>query len=261
MLTAPRPLPARREPGRIGAAGAASLGVHLLLLAIIVTARVNAPFSLAPPAPPGFDVVFGPPQETMAAQPEPAQAEEAPQVNLFGGPQYVPPPPPPDAEAAEAPPPPPPPLPRRPAPPRNPFAGLPLYGFSRGHAPPRPVQMARGMDLDTAHAGAQTENPNIVAPGADGSFLAALSDYVERHKYYPDLAVRNGESGTSVIRAVFNRDGTVKSVQLLGSAGSRTLDVAWMDLFKGKRIAPFPPGMTQATQEVTLSMQFELVPQ
>ena len=64
-----------------------------------------------------------------------------------------------------------------------------------------------------------------------------------------------------MIKAVFSRDGTVQSVQLMQSSGSRTLDVAWMDLFKHKRVAPFPPSMQEATQVVILSMDYELIQQ
>lgn len=258
-LVVPRrpPPPARRRDART-AAGATAFTVHALLLAILIAAKVAQTFSLSPPRDPGFDIVFGAPaqNDAQAAPPPSAHWEQA--EPLFDVPRESLDVPPPLAAAPQA----------MPVPPRrqraaraaNPFAGMPIYGMAPGRATRPNIAVARGMDLDATHAGAAEANPNIVAPGADGSFLQALSDYVESHKTYPDLAVRNGESGTSLIRAVFHADGSVASVQLLHSAGSRTLDVAWMSLFKGKRL-PFAAGSVREGQEVTMSMDYILVPQ
>jgi TonB family protein len=269
-LVAPRPGYVRRERSRLEQIALLSLLAHLLLLAVIVEARYLTGKRPEESQEPGFQVVFGAPTDAVqTVQPEvPPPASQSPvsqpQVNLSPD-EYVPPPPPlPEAQdIMPVPRPrPPPPRPHR-APSANPFLNMPLYGFANGPARRAPPPRPRGLDLatDSVSQGGRTAeaNPDISAPGADGDFIAKLSEYVETHKYYPDLAVRNGEAGMSVIKAVFNRDGSVKSVQLLRSSGSRTLDVAWMDLFRHKVVAPF--SMTQATQEVILSMDFELVQQ
>ncbi len=261
----PRLYNMRREPSRLEKIALLSLLAHALLVAVIVEGRF---LSGKPPMQniePGFQVVFGAPSDTaQTVQPTEPPPASQPQVNLSPD-EYVPPPPPLPEAPEILPVPRPRPVPARPrrAPSSNPFLNMPLYGFARGPARPAPPPRARGLDLamDSVAQGGRTAeaNPDISAPGADGLFLSELSEYVETHKYYPDLAVRNGEAGMSVIKAVFNRDGSVKSVQLLKSSGSRTLDVAWMNLFRNKIIAPFPPSMTEATQEVILSMDYELI--
>jgi protein TonB len=265
----------------------ASVVAHVLILAIIVLAKH---FAGPPAAPqdPGYEIVFdqgdqrtngspspeiekpkgeeGPPKQASspsAAQPSPTQSE--PQVNL--SPEEYAPPPPPQSEAEEYIPPPPRPTVRRPPAPRsnNPFAGMPIYG-----APSRmPQAVARGirgshsmnLSLGLNVQGGQLREavPHVSSPGADGDYLEALSDYVETHKYYPEVAARNREAGVAVISATIRRDGTVLDVKLLQSSGSRMLDVAWMGMFRAKHLPPFPDDMRENERKFTLSMDYEII--
>ena len=264
-LVAPRPPYVRRERSQLEKILPLSLLAHALLVAVIVEARFLSGHHAPQSQEPGFEMVFGnAPQSAEAAPPAEAPAKSEPQVNLAPEEYLEPPPMAPSPDAIPMPPPRPRPPPRRVAS-SNPFANMPIYGFAKNPSARPQIQRSRGLNLamDSLAQGGRMEeaNPDISAPGADGSFLAELSEYVEKHKYYPDLAARNGEAGVSVIKAVFSRDGTVQSVQLMQSSGSRTLDVAWMDLFKHKRVAPFPPSMQEATQVVILSMDYELIQQ
>jgi protein TonB len=265
ILTAPRPPFLRRERSRLDRILLLSLLAHALLVAVIVEAKFLSGHHAPEMSQPGFEMVFGNAPDTAQASPDTATPPpSAPQVNL--SPQEYDESPPPLMPSPEAMPMPRPPPPRpRHAPSANPFANMPIYGLAQNPSPRPQIRRSRGLNLamDSVAQGGMTAeaNPDISAPGADGSFLSELNDYVQRHKYYPDLAARNGESGNSIIKAIFNHDGTVQSVQLLKSSGSRTLDVAWMDLFRHKKVAPFPASMPQTTQEVILSMDYQLIQQ
>jgi TonB family protein len=262
-LVAPRPPYVRRERSRLEQILIVSLIAHALLIGVIIEARYLTGHHAPQAQDPGFEMVFGNATQTAQAttQADATPPPPAPEVSLSPQ-EFVPPPLAPSPDVVPVPRPRPP--PKRRAVANNPFANMPLYGFGPTPSTRRVPQQTRGLNLamdSTAQGGVTEEiNPDISAPGAEGWFLRALSQYVESHKYYPDLAVRNGESGVAVIKGVFARDGTVISVQLLQSSGSRTLDVAWMDLFKHKRV-PLPMNMTNPTQEVVMSMDFELVQQ
>jgi protein TonB len=195
----------------------------------------------------------------------PTPAEQEPQVNLMPPEYAMEQPPPPVQQEEELP------QPTRRAPPRphtsrstNPFAGLPIYG-AISHAPqavPRGVRGSRSMNLAlglNVQGGQLREAvPHVSSPGADGDYLERLSDYVETHKFYPELAARNREAGVAVIKATIMRDGTVKDVRLIESSGSRTLDMAWMGMFRAKHLPPFPDDMREDQRDFTLSMDYEL---
>ncbi len=267
-----------------------SLLVHTLLLAIILLAR-HFGGHLEVPQEPGYEIVFdngqqspnavpapgkevsvpngeaGPPEaaRSQPAQPAPQPSEQQPQVNLMP-PEYAMQQPPPPVEQ-EQPMPKPVPRPPRPRPSRssNPFAGLPIYG-APSMAPqrtPRGLRGSKSMNLAlglTVQGGQVREAvPHVSSPGADGDYLERLSDYVETHKFYPELAAANREAGVAVIKATILRDGTVKDVRLVESSGSRTLDMAWMGMFRAKHLPPFPDDMRENQRDFTLSMDYEIV--
>jgi len=264
----------------------ASVVAHVLILAIIALARHLAG-PATPSQDPGYEIVFdqgdqntngspsheiekpkgeeGPPKVASS----PSESQQAPhwepQVNL--APEEYAPPPPPQSEAEEYLPPPPRPTVRRPPAPRssNPFAGMPIYGAPSRmpQAVARGLRASRGMNLSLGLnvQGGQLHEavPHVSSPGADGDYLEALSDYVETHKYYPEVAARNREAGVAVISATIRRDGTVQDVKLLQSSGSRMLDMAWMGMFRAKRLPPFPDDMRENERKFTLSMDYEII--
>ncbi len=269
--------------------------VHGLLLAIVILAR--RPTLLAPPPPeqPGFEMVFqggekspnavpvpgrhlqiangeavpSPPvpPSPQAHTPPPPQAAPAPEVNLLPPEMRMmaPPEAQPDVQAAQQ-------QARqqqrqrtRTAPHPSPFAHPQEYSLSSqpSASVPHGLRGSRSMNLALGllvRGGMLRDAvPHISSPGADGDYLEELSEYVETHKFYPEQAAANQEQGTAVIRAKIARDGTVKDVQLLESSGSRTLDLAWISLFRDKHLAPFPDDMREAEEEFTLSMDYELL--
>ena len=272
----------------------ASLFIHGMLLAIILLAR-HVP-SGQPPAPPeqGVEMVFEHGVKSPNAAPHPGrfveipngeangdveqkaspqtppptpQATPAPQVNLLP-PEMLAPPLPPTAHAEPTP------SPskaerqpkhqQRTTPQTNPFAHLAMPNFSpRAPSHARGLHNSRSFDLSMGPVieGGQLKDavPHIASPGADGDYMERLSEYVETHKYYPEVAGRNGEQGTATIKALIARDGTVKDVRLEQSSESRMLDVALESMFRSKHLPPFPDDMKENEREFTITMTYEIV--
>jgi protein TonB len=252
----------RRDPGLL-----ISVLLHALTVALIILLHHLGQAGPQAPEQPGYEIVFEGGDKSPEAAPVPT-AQNLPQVNLVPEDYNEPPPPPrqatPVPQTEEAPVPRPRPRPH-PVPNSNPFAHMQVYDFGEGTARTleRGVRGSHGLSLAlgmTVRGGQLMDAvPHIVAPGANGEYLDALSDYVESHKFYPEDAAQNGEQGTAVIKATINRDGTVKDVKLIESSGSATLDWAWLGLFRGKRLPPFPDNMSDKQLELTMSMDYELI--
>lgn len=88
---------------------------------------------------------------------------------------------------------------------------------------------------------------------------AELSQWVNERKYYPEQAIEMDQQGAVMIRLVVERDGTVRDVTLLESSGSPFLDSAWVGLFQGARLPPFPPGTPDNQITLEATMHFILV--
>jgi protein TonB len=297
VLTAPEQRPGGRRAGRpwLDLAVILSALTHGLILAIIILAR--RPVWVAPPPPdsPGFEMVFqggeksphavpvpgrhieipngeaapNQPVPPTPQAPPPPQAAPAPEVNLLPPEMRMmaPPQQQADVQAAQ----------ReakaerrrreraRTAPSASPFANPQPYSFAsrpsssaaHGLHASRSLNLALGLMVQ----GGQLKDavPHVSSPGADGDYLEQLSEYIETHKFYPEQAAANRESGVAVIKATIARDGTVKDVRLVESSGSRTLDLAWLSLFRDKHLVPFPDDMKAAQQDFTLSMDYQLL--
>ncbi len=214
--------------------------------------------------------VLPPPNETPTSPNSPPpvpQTAPAPQINLL--PPEMQAPPLPSVSQAE-----PTPAPsrterherprRRATPQSNPFAHMALPNFAA--EPSRPshgLRDSRSMDLSMGPVvqGGELRDavPHVASAGADGDYMGLLGEYVETHKFYPELAGRNGEQGTVVVRALIARDGTVKDVRLDQTSESRMLDVALLSMFRGKHLPPFPDDMKEKEREFTISMTYEIV--
>ena len=298
MLTVPEPRAARPAARRrwLDLALLISALVHGLLLAIVIFARHMAILLPPPPEPPGFQLVFeggahspravpapgrylsipqgekvpsAPSAASRQAEPSPPQATEAPQINLLPPElqMLAPPEPRPEEQAtqqptkaekrahARA----------RTSPKASPFAHPQEYSFNSRPSPSvrRGLRGSKSLDLSLGmlvRGGMLQEAvPHVTSPGADGDYLELLNEYVETHKYYPEQAAANNEAGVSVIRATILRDGTVKDVQLVESSGSPWLDMGWIGLFRGKKLAPFPDDMREAQRDFTMSMDYEIL--
>jgi periplasmic protein TonB len=265
--------PADRQGWHPWAWGAAIL-LHILALAILLYTR-EEPLPSPQEAPVGVSMVF-----EHGGQPQ----NEAPPKSVQGLPQQAqtptaPPPPPPQPQAqvnlglpqnplAVLPLPPPqpqaPPHPVQPLRPHMPpHYAMMLNGMSYGspspYAPAAPSHRAMNMDLPETDAQA-VMGPELAVKGDIGAdWMSALNDWVNRHKYYPQQAAEQGQQGTAEIEFTVDRHGNVTGLRLLNSSGYQFLDLAWLGLFQGVQLPPFPPGTSSDHITVDATMQYELV--
>lgn len=282
----------RRPVSRLSPAAWASAALHLFaLLALVLLHRV--PAVPLPPPEPSFDVVFQGDKAPVKGAPKPGkfmaipEGETSPQpvptpprtspppspaappeVNLLP-PEYAQEfePPPPQAQAEPVPHP----APRnarRPAQKQtarnNPFAHPMMLSFAP--APPmayRGLRHSKSLDLSMGPviAGGRIQDAvaHVSSPGASADYIEGISEYVETHKFYPQQAADNGDEGTSVLEVTISRDGRVRNVRLVASAGSRWLDMGWESLFRGHQFAPFPDDMKEKERTFTLSMDYQII--
>jgi protein TonB len=220
------------------------------------------PVPLEPPPP----ITAPPPLEQTPPAPAPPVAEEPPPPSDIA---ELPPPPPlaPPAPPAE---------PARPRQPSPPFPGtLDLTGQGRiAMAPPRtgsprPPRPPGSLDLSMGNVPQQRRrsaqadsNGNIgTVEGAQptGSWRGAFLDWVRARSFYPQQAAMNGEDGNSRVRLTIDRSGRVRSVELVGRSGSRTLDLALQSIFRDQRVPPFTPDMEGETMTMTFTMRYILI--
>jgi protein TonB len=100
-----------------------------------------------------------------------------------------------------------------------------------------------------------------VAPAiASPAWQSEVGSWLRAHKTYPDEARRDMEQGRVSVRFTIQRDGMVTEVTLLHSSGSAALDAAAQALLRGAHLPPFPPGMAQAQQTISLGISYTLDP-
>jgi periplasmic protein TonB len=245
---------------------ALSLAAHALCLALLLLLPTLAPPVQPPPAAGGIEVAFAPslpePEKPPAAQ-LPAKTEPLPPPAEPPPPAPIEPPPPaPEATAVapEAPPPPPrkpavpqvsKPAQRRPERERQP----PTFASPVPAAPSRPPVPAANPRTAFAPARAPAPAPSTtISP----SYSALLSEWLERHKSYPESARENAEEGRAVLRFVVERDGRVADFAVVQSSGHPDLDAGLDNMMRGATLPPFPPGMTQSRIEVSVTIRFSL---
>lgn len=246
----------------------------MLVLAVALYTR-EKPLPSSQEAPIGVSVVFdhggqqtteAPPKATPGL-PQTAQSPTAPPP---------PPPPPPQPEVnlglpqnplAEMPLPPPqpqrPPQPTRPRQPSPPHYAMMLNGMSYGSpstaAPATPSHRSLNLDLPQSDAQA-VMGPQLSVKGDIGAdWMSALNDWVNQHKYYPEQAAAQGQQGSVQIEFTVDRQGNVTGLRMLSSSGSNFLDLAWLGMFKGVKLPPFPPGTTSDHITVDATMQYQLI--
>lgn len=229
------------------------------------------------PAPPSLPVPLppGPVAEAPSLLPEPAPAPPVPPVPL-PSPPVKPSPEPPLAEQAL--PPPPSQAPARPQPaPASPFAGAldlsrqgpiamappPRGGSPRQPRPPGSLDLSMGHVPQQRRRAAQSDTNgnigNVEGAQPTGSWRGAFLDWVRARAFYPEQAAMNGEDGNSRVRLTIDRNGRVRSVELVGRSGSRILDLALQSIFRDQRVPPFTPDMEGETMTMTFTMRYILV--
>jgi protein TonB len=241
-----------------------------------------------PPTPPLPQINLPPPPPPAPPVPTPPLPvpSPAPPVPPAPAPPTLPPPSPDDSQAEmnlELPPLPefapiplplpPPPLP--PAPPRPPQriagsrsrtrssslgGGLVMNGlsFSGGSSPSGGRTTGLNLDLPTAQQpGSQSDLS--VRGDVGANWQAELEQWVNAHKYYPEMAGELNQQGTVVIRFTVDRAGHVTHLGMVTPTGYALLNEAWLGLFRGADLPPFPPDAKSDTATITASMRFEII--
>ncbi|HEX7388523.1 MAG TPA: energy transducer TonB [Acidiphilium sp.] len=265
-----------------------SLAVHVaIILFILYLAHEQKLIPAMPES--GIAVVF---QNTGV--PHTASENAAPRANLRGPQELpqLPPPPPPPPSARPAPPQPPaapqmevnlspPPLPQftppkvtvpvpmpvpKPEPERQP---------ARGSASGRKFMVMNGMSfgkrqstvLNPRASGALNLSmsnlpraPEITFKGNAGpDWESAFNKWVNEHKYYPEAAAENGQSGSVTVGFTVLPDGRVTDLKLLKRSGAPLLDMAWYGLFRGVHVPRFPPGSKAKSEHVIATIHYILI--
>jgi TonB family protein len=245
------------------------------------------PVAPKPPTPPLPKINLPPP-------PPPAPPVPTPPIPVPAPPTPAPPapapptPPPPSADDSQAEmnlelpplpefapiplPLPPPPLP--PAPPRPPqriagnrsrtrsssLGGMVMNGlsFNGGGSPSGGRTTGLNLDLpETAQPG--SESDLTVRGDVGANWIAELEQWVDAHKYYPEMAGELNQQGTVIIRFTVDRAGHVSHLAMVTPTGYALLNEAWLGLFRNADLPPFPPDAKSDTATITASMRFEII--
>jgi protein TonB len=138
--------------------------------------------------------------------------------------------------------------------------GAPPPGASAGApAPPSPQSGRLNLALNESVMRNAFGNQFTIHGEIGPDWRAELSQWVNERKYYPEQAIEMEQQGAVMIHLVVERDGTVRSVTLEQSSGSPFLDSAWLGLFQGARLPPFPPGTPSSQITLDATMHYILV--
>jgi protein TonB len=226
---------------RLAAGPADAVRVHLVSgPPASATAAPEAPVAAPPPAavplpPPPKPVPKPKPPPTPVLKPQPR-----PVTVVKPQPEPVPPAPSPVSSPQTAP----------PETPTSPVAPLPAAAVAAPQAGSGPPGLAPAPHAGEGHGAA-------TAPDADT--LRALMRHLEAHRHYPVQARRKGIEGTVRLAFRIRSDGTLASVEVRESSGSRLLDRAAVRTVE--RASPLPRDLAAALagQELTLPVTFRLV--
>lgn len=225
------------------------------------------------PSPPAAEPPPSPPPLPQA-EPVPAPAQlaeslaEPPPVSVTPTPDRSSPAPRQEQQLAALPLPPPP-LPRPQPPPQQALPGLwlPEAASLARPRPPEPggrtpASARAPLDLTLGRiVGRMTPEPEAKVRGAKvgPSWLNAFRAWVEENKRYPEMAVLFGQQGSSRVEVLVAPDGQVRAVRLIRSSGSPWLDAGLVNMFRGARLPPFPPGADPGGVSLDFTMHYILV--
>ncbi|MBE1236727.1 energy transducer TonB [Phaeovibrio sulfidiphilus] len=134
------------------------------------------------------------------------------------------------------------PKPRRPAKPHQPEAPPPSRAQPRSAANLPPPGALPGRTRSTRE-----------------SWRSRVMMHLDQHKKYPPVAVARREQGEGIVRFVVDRQGRVRSVQLLRSTGYMLLDREVHDLMRRAQPLPLPPDDTPGDSfEIEVPVRFRL---
>ncbi|MFT9400674.1 TonB family protein [Acetobacter sp.] len=121
-----------------------------------------------------------------------------------------------------------------------------------------PIDMSVGPVVENGAINAHyTSRASI--KGVSDDYGQQINEWIERHKFYPEEAARNGEEGPASVHVVLDRTGRVKSIYETGSSGSYYLDAATTSMFRGAQLPPVPPNMQGDHFDIDLTMNYILI--
>lgn len=99
-------------------------------------------------------------------------------------------------------------------------------------------------------------------PSSEVRWQSQVRSLIARQVTYPSLSRIEGTSGRTVVQLRLNRDGSINSLELVESAGSRDLDNAVISAIR--RVRQFPPFPAEMADQVTaifeIPFQFTIDP-
>lgn len=101
--------------------------------------------------------------------------------------------------------------------------------------------------------------PAVAEPELRQTYLALVSDMLQRHQHYPLSARRRGLSGQVILQFTIHADGRITDPQITDSTGHAVFRMASLRVLKrvGK-MPPFPSELRQRQLTVKIPMLYEL---
>jgi protein TonB len=194
-----------------------------------------------------------PPPPPPEASPPTAQAEvnlTSPDAVPFTMPKEIIPAPPPKQAAIAH---------HAPPAPRQHF--MVMNGMSFGKRPTTVLHQAPGaLNLSPAQSDDARNAPSITFKGDAGpDWESAFNKWVNEHKYYPQSAADQDESGSVTVGFTVLPSGKVIDLHLIKRSGAPLLDMAWYGLFRGVAVPSFPRGSTAKQEQVIATIHFVLI--
>lgn len=100
---------------------------------------------------------------------------------------------------------------------------------------PKPKALAQPAPLPVP----ATPQPGVVGHHVSTDYKGLLEGKIRANLHYPRMARRQGREGTAIVRVRMKRDGSIESVELVKSSGTRALDHEAQAVFD--RIGQLPP--------------------
>ncbi len=120
-----------------------------------------------------------------------------------------------------------------------------------------PVDLSLGPLVKNGHL--NTPFATVGIKGVSDDYGAEIDSWIRRHLFYPPEAAQRGEDGNSHVHVVIDREGHVKSVRLVDSAGSFALDDSTEGMFRNAKLPPVPPDMQGDHFDIDLTVDYILM--
>ncbi|MCQ8240865.1 energy transducer TonB [Rhizosaccharibacter radicis] len=135
--------------------------------------------------------------------------------------------------------------------------GPPRPRIGRGGGSHSPVDLSLGPLVKNGKV--NTPYATVGIKGVSDDYAEMIGAWIRRHMYYPEDAARRGEDGPSSVHVVLDRQGRVKSIRLVSSSGSYSLDDATQGMFRGARLPDVPPDMEGDHFDIDLTINYVLL--